>query len=123
MCVASRALGMAPRRKATTPTTRSAAASPRRIPKVKTAKDELPVSTTLVAPALRKRAISSHHQCRVREVTIQRSVPQTGRGVWAAGVAGGWFADPEYPQPSEEQGPERHEYERCGAAHTLKEHA
>jgi len=50
-------------------------------------------------------------------------VPQTGRGVWAAGVAGGWFADPEYPQPSEEQGPERHEYERCGAAHTLKEHA
>jgi hypothetical protein len=33
-----------------------------------------------------------------------------------------WFADPEHPQPGQEERPQSHEYERCGAPHTLKEH-
>jgi hypothetical protein len=84
--VATRALGTAPRRKATTPTTRSAAASPRRIPNVKTAKDELPVSTILPAAALRRSTPSITGHCRWRVATMRRNVSHIGNDAEDQGV-------------------------------------
>ena len=34
-----------------------------------------------------------------------------------------WFADPEHPQPGQEERPQGHEHERGGVAHVLKKHA